>query len=106
MILDTKLYYGKLAAGEQLTENEILDLVRAYETAQKGLAYLASCQAATLEGLPASTSKSARSRHVTITKMAGEFVDGNLMSLRYPTEPAHAKQRCEEAVRKYAAPQK
>ncbi len=104
MPIETKAYYAKLAAGEQLSENEVLDLLQAYEVAQKGLAYLASCQAATLEGLPASTSKSSRSRHTTLTKMAGEFVAGNLMSLRYPTKPADAVQRCQDAVKAHAAP--
>ncbi len=104
MPIETKAYYAKLAAGEPLSKNEVLDLLQSYETAQKGLAYLASCQAATLESLPASTSKSSRSRHVNITKMAGEFVAGNLMSLRHPTNPADAVLRCQDAVKAHAAP--
>lgn len=95
---DTKPYYNKLANNEPLTERELLDLLQRVDSLQKGLAYLASCQAATLEGLPKSTSKSARSRHVNLCKMAAEFLDGNLMSLRYPTEPEHAKKRCLEAI--------
>lgn len=95
---DTKPYYSKLVRNEQFTEREMLDLLQRVDALEKGLAYLASCQAATLAGLPKSTSKSARSRHVNICKMAAEFLDGNLMSLRYPTEPEHAKKRCLEAI--------
>ncbi len=99
---DAKPYYKKLANNEALSENEVRDLLQRMDSLQKGLAYLASCQAATLEGLPKSTSKSARSRHANLCRMAAEFLDGNLMSLRYPTDPEHAKERCLEAVKDYS----
>lgn len=99
---DTKPYYGKLVRKESFTEREMLDLLQRIDSLEKGLAYLASCQAATLEGLPKSTSKSARSRHVSLCKMAAEFLDGNMMSLRYPTEPGHAQKRCLEAIENHS----
>lgn len=95
---DTKRYYDKLARNEPIAKAEVLALLQRVVALEKGLAYLASCQAATLEGLPKSASKSARSRHVTLCKMAAEFLDGNLMSLRYPDTSEHAQKRCLEAI--------
>jgi hypothetical protein len=40
------------------------------------LAYLASCNAATLEGLPARTSKSERSRLIAICQKSATFLEG------------------------------
>lgn len=97
-VLDTKPFYGKLARCEALTETEIVDLLKAVEHFQQAAAYLASCQAATLEGLPKSASKSARVRHETICRVAAELLAGDSRSIRYPTTAAHAQARCEAAV--------
>lgn len=40
------------------------------------LVYLASCQAATLEGLPKSAAKSQRRRHTSLAKKALGFLEG------------------------------
>lgn len=90
--------WKRLAAGNAFTVDECGDLLRQVERLQRGLAYLASCQAATAEGLTKSTSKSDRKRHVELTRMAGEFVVGNVMSIRHPITVAAAKERCERVV--------
>lgn len=97
---DLQHYYTKLAQHEPITENEILDLLQRVKAAETGLAYLASCQAATLESLPKSTAKSARARHVSLCKMAAEFIDGNLRSIPSTIKPEQARQRCIEAVQR------
>jgi len=35
---------------------------------------------------------------MTLCKMAAEFLDGNLVSLRYPVTPENAQKRCFEAI--------
>lgn len=46
-------------------------------------AYLASCHAATLEGLPKSASKSSRQRHANICTKAARFLKGEEEPQRY-----------------------
>lgn len=100
-MIDTKQYFAKLAAHETLTEDEIVALLKELETVRQGLAYMASCQAATLEGLPKSTSKSSRSRHVELCKTAAELLIGNAAVLRFKQNTDAARQRCLKAAEKY-----
>lgn len=95
---DTQRYYQKLANKEPLTEDEVLSLLKAVTTYQAATAYLASCQAATLEGLPKSTSKSAYQRHVSICRVASELLDGDFRGIRIPTSLTAAQNRCRQAI--------
>lgn len=75
-MIDIKKYYDKLAREEAFSENEIVDLVRELAHFRGATAYLASCQAATLESLPKSAGKSARSRHVVLCDAAAKLLNG------------------------------
>jgi hypothetical protein len=97
--IDLQPYYAKLAAQESLSENEVGNLLAALAIAQKAVAYLAECQAATLESLPKSASRANRSRHVAICEVAAKAMCGNLSGIRYPGTIAAAVSRCENAVR-------
>lgn len=100
-MIDTRSYYEKLARKESLSENEVLDLLRELEHFRGSLAYLASCQAATLEGLPKSYSKSGRSRHVELCKIAAAMLKGDGSRVRYPENMEAARNRCERAVERH-----
>lgn len=93
-MIDTKHYFSKLAKHEAISEEEIVTLLQ-------GLAYIASCQAATLESLPKSTGKSSRSRHVELCKTAAELLIGNTTVLRFKQNTDAARQRCLKAAEKY-----
>jgi len=101
---DTAPYYAKLARNESLTEDEIVALLKAVNGYQAATAYLASCEAATLEYLPASTSKSERSRHVAICEKAVEMLDGDFHSVPHRTTAASAQERCRRAAADCAQP--
>lgn len=77
MIIDTQAYYGKLARKEQISEDEIVALLKELSHFRKAATYLASCQAATLERLPKSSGKSARGRHVNICHSAELLLAGD-----------------------------
>lgn len=69
--------------------------------------YLASCHAATLEGLPKSASKSTRRRHVLICQKAARYLRGIEEPLCYNGQPKEYSiewdtKRCEEAAVKHA----
>jgi hypothetical protein len=100
-MIDTRSYYEKLARKESLSENEVLDLLRELEHFRGSLAYLASCQAATLEGLPKSYSKSGRSRHVELCKIAAAMLKGDGSRVRYPENMEAARNHCERAVERH-----
>jgi hypothetical protein len=89
---DTAPYYRKLANNEPLTEDEVVALLKAVDVYQTATAYLASCEAATLESLPKSTSKSER------------VLDGHTHDIRYPTTAQAAQDRCRRAVADHEAP--
>lgn len=63
------------------------------------LAYLASCQAATLECLPKSASKAQRERHTKIAKIARSFLEGGRHPR--PTDTQHTINRLDNAVKEY-----
>lgn len=93
-VIDIEAYYAKLANNQIPTEDEIVSLLKELKHFREGCAYLASCQAATLESLPKSTSKSARGRHVNLCETAAVILDGANPHFRYPADTAAAKERC------------
>lgn len=60
------------------------------------LSYLVSCQAATVEGLPARTPKARAERHRSITRSGIEFLSGGYP--RYPLAKADTLKRARNAV--------
>lgn len=101
-MLDLQAYYAKLAANETLSEDEAVDLLKELAHFRTSLAYLASCQAATLESLPKSASKSQRSRHVAICKTAAQALVGDASGIRYPDRLDTAHERCAKAATEHA----
>lgn len=93
-MLDITALYGKLGNKETISEDEVAGLLKELAHYRGALAYLASCQAATLESLPKSYSKSGRSRHVELCKTAAAMLEGDASRVRYATEPEHARNRC------------
>lgn len=100
-MIDTRIYYEKLANKESLSENEVIELLKELEHFRGSLAYLASCQAATLEGLPKSYSKSGRSRHVDLCRTAAAMLKGDGSKVRYPENVEAARNRCERAAERH-----
>jgi hypothetical protein len=101
-MLNIQSYYAKLANKETITEDEIVSLLKELAHFQGSLAYLASCQAATLEGLPKSTSKSSRGRHVGLCTTAAAMLIGDSSSVRYPAGVDAARERCLKAAKECA----
>jgi hypothetical protein len=97
--MDTSAAWKRLTGGYALTIEECEVLVKRVEALERGLAYLASCQAATMENLPPRTSKAERRRHVELTRIAAELVIGDTKSIRHPTTVDAARRRCLEAIR-------
>lgn len=98
MNTDIQAMYAKLAANEQPSEEEIVSLLKELEHFRGCTAYLASCEAATLEGLPKSASKSSRGRHAALCKTAAAMLDGMRSPNRYETNLQHARERCLRAA--------
>lgn len=91
-------YYTKLASNQALSENEAVAMLKAVDHFQKAAAYLADCHAATLESLPKSASKSARSRHELICRTAAQLLEGDASGVRYPTTVEPVRARCMKAL--------
>ena len=91
---------SRLANGESLEPQLAQALLKELEHFRDAFAYLASCQAATLESLPKSTSKSARKRHVDLCLLAAEALEGNGSRIRYPEKPEFARDRCMKAAQR------
>jgi hypothetical protein len=91
---DTTPYYRKLASNEPLTEDEIVSLLKAVDSFRNATAYLADCHAATLESMPRSASKSARTRMESICKTSAELLDGGYNPLTHRSTPDAAQKRC------------
>lgn len=102
-MLDIQAYYAKLANNETPTENEIVDLLKELAHFRRSLAYLASCQAATLESLPKSASKSGRGRHITICETAAAMLAGDGSRMKYPEHLDAARNRCLRAAENHKA---
>lgn len=97
-MLDIQHYYAKLANQQPITEDEVVALLKELTHFRGATAYLASCQAATLEGLPKAVSKSSRGRHEQLCLTAAKLLDGDRSDIRYPTDPGAAKARCLSAA--------
>lgn len=97
-MLDLRACYQKLADQQPITDNEVLDLLKELEHFRGSLAYLATCQAATLESLPKSFSKSGRGRHVELCKTAAAMLGGDASRVRYPVNLDAARDRCMRAA--------
>lgn len=97
-MIDVQDYYRKLANSETVTDDEIVALLKELDTLRHGAAHLASCQAATLEGLPKSTSKSQRQRHHEICATAAKVLQGDVTAIRYKTSVEAALERCLSAA--------
>lgn len=97
-MLDIQAYYRKLANREAISEDEIVALLKELAHFRGSLAYLASCQAATLESLPKSASKSGRGRHVTLCETAAAMLAGDGSRMKYPEHLDAARDRCLRAA--------
>lgn len=104
-VLDLNLYWKALADQRALTADEAQQLLRMTEHFQSATAYLADCQAATAEGLPAATSKSARQRHVALCTSAAKLLAGDSTPIRYPTSVETAQNRCMRAAERATSKQ-
>lgn len=103
-MLDIQEYYGKLARKEAILEEDVVDLLKELEHYRACAAYLASCQAATLEALPKSSSKYSRSRHAAICDAAAKLLIGDGSPIRFPSPTGidAARDRCIRAVKECA----
>lgn len=97
-MLNAQQYYAKLANKQPLSEDESVALLKELAHFRGAAAYLASCQAATLESLPKSASKSSRERHEQLCITAAQLLDGDRSGVRYPTDVGAAKERCLKAA--------
>lgn len=102
-MLNIQGYYSKLANNEPVSDDEIVALLKELAHFRGSLAYLASCQAATLEGLPKSASKSARGRHVHLCETAAAMLEGDASRVNYPEHMDSARERCLRAAEKQRA---
>lgn len=98
-MIDLQAYYKKLADHQPIGEAEIVALLKELGCLRNGLAYLASCQAATLESLPKSASKMSRKRHVHICENAAALLEGDDSKIRYPERLDVARNRCLCAIK-------
>ena len=97
-MLNIQDYYAKMVNQDAIKEEEIVALLKELAHYRGATAFLASCQAATLEGLPKSTSKSARGRHERLCLTAAQLLDGDSSDIRYPVDPGSARDRCLKAA--------
>jgi len=81
----------------RLTENDIDALIGELRHFQNAASYLASCHAATLEGLPKSASAHLRNRLVTICQLGADFLELADAPQR-PTKINDAVTRCRRAA--------
>ena len=89
-------------------EQQTADAMREAEHWKFVAAYLASCHAATLEGMSMSAPKSARARHVQICKNAADYLRGKnsppwLGHCPKSEQIEHEIMRCENAAAKCSA---
>lgn len=75
-LINVSDYFGRLSRQEKISDNEIRDLLEAYEQQLALANYLACCHAATAEYLPASTSRSERERMRSILEIAADGLQG------------------------------
>ncbi len=88
-----------------MTLIEEIELRREAEHWKFVASYLASCHAATLEGLPKSAPKSSRKRHVEICQKAAAYLRGKNDPPYFGRNKAEVIEweikRCEEAVKNH-----
>lgn len=97
-MIDIQAYRQKLVNKEVIPNEDVADLLAELAHYRKSAGYLASCQAATLEGLPKSAPKSQRGRHVVLCKVAAQLLDGDASGLAYPVDLQVARDRCLKAI--------
>ena len=98
-MINVQDYYSKLANGVAISQDEIVYLLKEHQNLLDGVAYLASCHAANLEGLPKSASKSQRQRHHEICLTASKILQGDVTAVRYKTKVEWALDRCISATK-------
>jgi hypothetical protein len=98
-VINVQNYYSKIANGVAISQDEIVYLLKEHQALLDGVSYLASCQAATLEGLPKSTAKSQRERHYHICLAASKILQGDFTDIRYKTRVEWALARCIDATK-------
>ena len=94
---DIQSLYSKLVNKETLSEDATFSLLVELAHLRGALAFMASCQAATLEGLTKASSKSERLRQVELCITAAQLLEGDSSGIRYPTTAENAIKRCREA---------
>ena len=98
MLIDLQEFHTKVANAEPVSNIELAQLLKELAHFRKATAYLAECQSATLESLPKSASKSARTRHVSITNTAAQLLVGDASGVGYAHNIMVAHERCASAV--------
>lgn len=97
-MLDIGICYQKLADKEAISEDETVALLKELAHFRRAVAYLASCQASTLEALPQSASKSIRSRMVARCDMAAKLLSGDASQVLYGIDVDQVRERCINAA--------
>lgn len=100
-MLDLSPYYQSLVAEEPIEESKIVALLKELKAMRVTAAYLASCHAASLEGLPKTASSTNRKRLASICRTATRALDGDLSDIRgleSPNPVEHAITRCRLAA--------
>jgi hypothetical protein len=93
------IYRDRLHCGETLDTSDLYDVLKNYEDCLEALAYLASCNAATLETAPKSMSKSTRRRFEALNKKGAEalrnqYFGDPVRSGSYNDKVYHSYERC------------
>lgn len=91
-------YRKKALTKEQFSEQEIESMLNELEHFRLGAAFLASCQAATLESLPKSASKSQRERHHGICLKAAKILQGDITAVDRRDSIERSAERCLSAA--------
>ena len=97
-MMDIQKVYAQLANDAAISTDEIIDLLKELQHFRTATAYLASCQAATLESLRKSAGQSERARHNVICKTAAQLLQGDASAIRGPVHLQHAIDRCQRAA--------
>lgn len=97
-MMDLNALNKKLANNIDFNEDELMGVLKEISYLRQCMGYIASVQAATLESLPKSTSKSEKNRHLEITKTLAAMLIGDASDDRYPTKIEDARKRCLDAI--------
>lgn len=99
---DIKACFAKVARGEAFSEDELVAVLKMAEHLLNTSEYLASCHAATAEGLPKSASKTSRERMASICLTAAKALKGDSSGLRFAGRVEATIKRCEAVVQSLA----